>query len=270
VLTPGSLNRLLPAKPNSLPEAIRIAEDQDAEPPELASAPLLATTRLLIERAAAGNGLKLTATGNLSRADVRALLDVLSWPDFDKASVLAVNKVLNEADVGPVEISRIVAQEAKLLRTYKGLLKATKLGETLMHPESSLALFRLLFTIQFWRINPGYWDRVPVGDWPQDHIGIALWCVSVLTDRWLRAADLVDVVTVPDTRFSAYEFDFRSYALESRVLRPLTWLGLMESRADDVQDGPTVVSSRLYRKTLLLDRLLSFDVRLSDVPAARH
>jgi len=270
LLTPDSLNRLLPAEPNSLPEAIKIAAGEDARPPELASAPLLATTRLLIEQAAAGDGLKLTATGNLSRADVRVLFDALSWPDYDKATVLALNKVLNEADVGPVEITRLVAQEAKLLGRRQDRIRATKLGTTLAQSASDLALFRLLFTILFWRVNLGYFDRVPVEAWPQDHIGIVLWCLSASAGRWSRAAELVEVNTVPDPRFGAYEFDFRGFALESRVLRPLTWLGLMESRGDDAHDGLGMVTPRLYRMSPHFDRLLRFDVNLREIPAGRH
>lgn len=270
LLTPDSLNRLLPTEPKSLPEAIRIAAAQNAGPPELASAPLLATTRLLIEHGAAGDGLKLTATGNLSRADVRALFDALSWPNYDKATVLALNKVLNEADVGPVEITRLVAQEAKLLGRRQGRLRATKLGKELVQPANDLALFRLLFTVLFWRVNLGYFDRVPVEGWPQNHIGLVLWCLSASTDRWSRVTDLVDVATVPDPRFGSYEFDFRGFAMESRVLRPLTWLGLTESRADDAHDGLSMVTPRRYRKTPLFDGLLRFDVDLRDVPAGRH
>lgn len=76
--------------------------------------------------------------------------------------------------------------------------------------------------------------------------------------------------SVPDPRFGAYEFDFRGFAMESRVLRPLTWLGLMESRADDAHDGLGIVTPRLYRKTPLFDRLLTLDVDPRDVPARRH
>jgi hypothetical protein len=270
LITSDSLNRLLTAEPKSLPKAIKIAAGEEIGPPELASAPLLATTRLLIEQAAAGDGLKLTATGNLSRADVRVLFDALSWPDYDKATVLALNKVLNEADVGPVEITRLVAQEAKLLGRRQGRLRASKLGKELVQAGNDLGLFRLLVTVLFWQVNLGYFDRVPVEGWPQDHIGIVLWCLSASADRWSRSVDLVEVSTVPDARSGAYEFDFRSFALESRVLRPLTWLGLMESRGDDAHDGLGMVTPRPYRKTPLFDRLLAFDVDLRDVPAERH
>lgn len=270
LLTPDSLNRLLTAEPNSLPKAIWIAADEGGGPPELASAPLLATTRLLVEQAAAGDGLKLTATGNLSRADVRLMFNTLSWPDYDKATVLALSKVLNEADVGPVEITRLVAQEAKLLGRRQGRIRATKLGATLAESPNIFALFRLLFTVLFWRVNLGYFDRMPVEGWPQDHIGIVLWCLSASADQWSRVDDLVAVIPVPDPRFEAYEFDFREFAMESRVLRPLTWLGLIESRADDAHDGLGMVTPRLYRKSPLFDRLLRFDVNLREIPAERH
>jgi hypothetical protein len=62
----------------------------------LADVPLLASTRLMIERAQALGGLTLTATGALSRADVLAIFDAMSWPGYDKAHVLEMNRLLNE------------------------------------------------------------------------------------------------------------------------------------------------------------------------------
>lgn len=270
MLTPGSLERLLLAKGGTLPDAIRIVADDSVDLPDLRTVPLLSTVQLLIERAHANGGLKLTATGNLSRVDVRALFDVLSWPDYNKAMVLTVNKVLNEPDVWPVEISRVVAQEAKLLRRRQGLLHSTKLASLLIASTSGLTLMRLVTATLLWRINLGYVDRVPVEGWPQDHVGIVLWCLSVSADRWSTAADLVEICTLFDPRFGAYGYDHRGYALESRVLRPLTWLGLMESQESSETDSLGVRKPRLYRKTPLFDRLLIFDVRLNDMPVARH
>ena len=270
MLAPESLECLLLAKGETLPDAIRIGADDSVDLPDLSTVPLLFTLRLLIERAHANGGLKLTATGNLSRVDVRALFDALSWPDYDKAMVLAVNKVLNEPDVWPVEISRVVAQEAKLLRSRQGRLRSTKLATSLIASTSGLTLVRLVIATLFWRINLGYTDRVPVEGWPQDHVGIVLWCLSVSADRWSTTADLIEICTVPDPRFGAYAYDHRSYALESRVLRPLTWLGLMESQESRETDSLGIRKPRLYRKTPLFDRLLAFEVNLRRLPGQRH
>ena len=47
----------------------------------------------------------------------------------------------------------------------------------------------------------------------------------------------------------------------TRVLRPLTWFGLMECMEPADRPKPAWGSLRLYRKSRLFDRLLSFDVQ---------
>lgn len=270
LLTADSFNRLLPDKAAAVPEAIRVGAEGGAGLSELAEVPLLATTRLLVARAATDEGLKLTARGNLSRADVRVLFDALSWPDYDKAMILAVNKVLNEPDVWPVEITRVLAKEAKLLRVRKGRVRATKSAVALMDTANALSSLRLLFETLFWRINLGYLDRVPVGVWPQDHVGVVIWCLSTAADHWTSVGDLMDVCTVPDAQFAENEFDYRTYAMENRILRPLTWFGLMERKPVGKRKDLSIIEPRLYRKSALFDRLLTFDVTLRDTVASLH
>jgi len=76
--------------------------------------------------------LTLTLGDALSRADTEALFDMTEWPDYDRASVLAVNKVLNEDDVLPIQLTRRVAQDARLLPAAKGQLLVTKLATALI------------------------------------------------------------------------------------------------------------------------------------------
>ncbi|GJE44357.1 hypothetical protein AEGHOMDF_3545 [Methylobacterium soli] len=229
---------------------------------DVGTVPLLATTRLLIERAQVCGGLTLTATGALSRADTRAIFDVMSWPGYDKAHVLVMNKVLNEADVMPVEATRLIAQTAKLLRRRDLRLLATKKAQALLAEGQTADLFRLLFEIVFWRINLGYFDRVPVEQWPQNHIGIVLWCLSVAAQDWSTPAEMVPVCTVPDEALEDGPADFPGFAFLSRVLQPLTWFGLMELRLIGEESQPEWRRERQYRKTTLYDRVLHFDVEV--------
>jgi hypothetical protein len=49
--------------------------------------------------------------------------------------------------------------------------------------------------------------------------------------------------------------------MEARILRPLVWFGLLESRTEP--RSPTeVVHRRLYRKAPLVDRFVKFDVQI--------
>ena len=47
-------------------------------------------------------------------------------------------------------------------------------------------------------------------------------------------------------------------AMEARILRPLVWFGLLESRTR----AKSAVDRRLYRKTPLFDRFVKFDVQI--------
>ncbi|CAO4152559.1 hypothetical protein DHODJN_18500 [Methylorubrum extorquens] len=147
-----------------MPAAISIAPEVDRA--SLSGVPLLGTTRLLIERAQALGGLTLTATGALSRTDTRAIFDVMTWPGYDKAQVLTMHKVLNEADAMPVELTRLTAQTANLLRKREKRLLVTKAGQAFAREDQATELFQLLFATVLWRINLGYFDRVPTRWYP--------------------------------------------------------------------------------------------------------
>lgn len=268
MLTPRSLDALLLSRGQTMPRAIALASDLDGS--SVADAPLLATTRLMIQRAQAIDGLTLTATGALSRADVRALFDAMSWPGYDKANALAMNKVLNEADVMPVELTRLTAQTAKLLRKREKRLLATKSGSGLAEPEMAAELFARLFATIFWQINLSYFDRVPFEAWPQNHIGIVLWCLSVAGEGWFLPEDLMRTCTVWEPTLDEGHPDFPAYAFESRVLRPLSWFGLLEMRMIGEPNAPTWQRDRQYRKAPLFDRTLRFNVQMAEPAGPAH
>jgi hypothetical protein len=71
---------------------------------------------VLIKRAQAMGGLTLTVTGELSRSNTRAIFDATSWPGYDKAQVLTMHKVLNEADGMPVELTRLTVWKGSGVR----------------------------------------------------------------------------------------------------------------------------------------------------------
>lgn len=268
MLTPPSLDALLLVRDQNMPRAIILAPDIDSF--SVADAPLLATTRLMIHRAKAIDGLTLTATGALSRADVRAIFDAMSWPGFEKTNALAMNKVLNEADVMPVELTRLIAQTAKLLRKRGKRLLATKFGSGLAEPEAAAELFAKLFETIFWQTNLSYFDRVPLEAWPQNHVGIVLWCLSVAEEDWFLPEDLMRSCTVWEPALVEGHADFPAYAFESRVLRPLSWFGLLEMRMIGDPNAPTWQRDRQYRKAALFDRALRFDVQVSKPQGPAH
>jgi hypothetical protein len=262
----ASLQALLDLPAGGMPEVISVDSDRDAA----MAAPLVVTTRLMMDRAQDHAGLTLTATGALCRSDVRAMFDAMSWPDYDKAQVLVMNKVLNEIDVMPVEATRLIAQTAKLMRKREKRLLVTKAGVALGREEQANELFRSLFETVFWRINLGYFDRVPVEAWPQNHIGIVLWCLSVMSLEWVAREDLMRSCTVWDPALDDGPADFAGYAFESRVLRPLTWLGLFETRLVGDESAPSWSRDRQYRKAPLFDQAIRFRVELAKPVGLAH
>ena len=251
-----------------MPRAIHIKTT--AEPAELAAAPILCATRAFIERAQASGGLTLTLGGALSRADTKALFDITEWPDYDRASVLAVNKVLNEDDVLPIQFTRMVAQDARLLRAAKGRLLATRRATPLLEASGTSDLFRIMFETAFWRINLAYFDGLPIDHWPQTHIGVVLWSLSVAAHDWTKPDELLSTCTMPEPSPRGATSNVSVYAMITRVLRPATWFGLLECKQAAEAPRSAPGRHRLYRKTPLFDRLVSFDVELKPANNPLH
>jgi hypothetical protein len=268
LLTPSGIAGLL-ARPNGgPPETIRLGSHLDKT--SAAGMPLLAALRLMLTRAQASGGLTLTATHALSRADTRALFDALVWPDYDKEEVLAVNKVLNEGDVMPVEVTRLVAQAAKLLRRRERKLLATKRGQELASGSGAVEAFQRLFALIFWRIDLGSLDRVPVEHWPQDHVGLVLWCLSAAARDWSSVGDLLPVCTVLGAASEESAPNYLAFAFESRILRPLTWFGLLETRRVGEPGTFAWRYVREYRTAPLFDRALAFEAEVAAAIGSKH
>ena len=215
---------------------------------------------LLLRRAAETDGLKLTATGNLSRAVVGGMLGI-EWPDYDKAELVQYNKVINEPDFLPLHFLRVLMQAAKLLRTHRGKLVPTPLGRSILKAEQYGPLQALLFHVAFWHLNLGYFDGYPLESWPQSQIGIILWSLSASAHDWLPPETLTRLCTSPVIGVLESRWDFGSGAVEVRILRPLVWFGVLESRTEG--KSPTeVIDRRLYRKAPLFNRFMKFNVQV--------
>ena len=159
-----------------------------------------------------------------------------------------------------VEFARIVAYRAKLLRTYKGRLMTSKLSLMLIRPESATRLYRLLFETALWRINLAYFDRMLGERSPQAHVGLVLWSLSVAAHHWSSPEDLLTACTMSDDGLASAASDFPAFAMVTRVLRPLTWFGLLECKEATDPAVPRWQQPRLYRKSPLFDKVLTFDV----------
>ena len=167
-----SLNALRQA-PSTNNHAIRL--EPDLADAEISGSAVTANALNLLRRAAETGGLKLTATGNLSRAVVEEMFGIIKAPGYDKTELLRVQKVINEPDVLPLHFVRILAQAAKLLRTHRGSLVPTRLGKRMLALEHHGPLQAVLFHVAFWHLNLAYFDRYALASWPLTQVGVILW-----------------------------------------------------------------------------------------------
>jgi hypothetical protein len=233
---------------------------------DLTGSAVARTANILLQRASETGGLKLTATGNLSRGVVGQMIEVIEWPGLDRDELFALNKVINEPDFLPLHFVRVLLQGTKLLRAHRGMLVPTRVGKELLVGERHGVLQALLFHIALWHLNLGYFDRNPVESWPQTHTGVVLWSLSTAASDWLDRSTLTRLCTVPIPSVLESAWDLGTYAMDARILKPLVWFGLLEVRREG-RTGST--ERRLYRKTVLFDRFLKFMVQIEKA-ATRH
>src|SRR6266403_3695951 len=253
-------------EPSTNNHVIRL--EPDLADAEISGSAVTANTLLLLRRAAEAGGLKLTATGNLSRGVVEEMFGIIQAPGYEKTELLRVQKVINEPDVLPLHFVRILTQAAKLLRTYRGKLIPTPLGRRMLAAEQHGPLQALLFHVALWHMNLAYFDGYPLDSWPQGEVGIILWSLSASAHDWLPRETLTRLCTSPVIDLLEWEWDLGSSAMEARILRPLVWFGLLESRTR-AKSTTELVGTRLYRKAPLFDRFVKFDVQIEG-PDIRH
>src|SRR5229473_2813691 len=225
---------------------------------DIAASAVARNALLLLQRAGNAGGLKLTASGNLSRAFVTEMCGAFKWPGYDKAEEFRFNLVINEPDFLPLHFLRILCQRARLLRRHRGTLRLTQVGKRVLTAPGRGGLQAILFHITFWLTNLAYFDRIPLASWPLSDIGIVLWSLSTSALGWETPERLMRLCTVPVIGVLEAEREFPTWAFEARVLRPLNWFGLLESRQDESVDSEP--ARPRYRKTPFFDRLVSFEV----------
>ncbi|MFT5510782.1 MAG: hypothetical protein ACI89J_003879 [Hyphomicrobiaceae bacterium] len=259
----GALSR----PPSSTTGPIRLASDLTHE--ETQQSAVARNTLVLLRSAADGTGLKMTATGNLSRDVVAKMCDLFVWPGFDRAHAFRLHKVVNEPDFLPLFFVRHLAETAKLLRKYKGRLKVTPAGRKMLEEPNEASLQAILFYIALWRVDLEYLSRGLHDGWPQRDVGIVLWSLSIAANDWESPERLTRICTIPIDRVLDTPWDTGTHAMEATILRPLWWFGLLEYRQDDIA-GSRFEKRHFYRKTALFDRFLSFNVKFEFTSSRHH
>jgi hypothetical protein len=202
---------------------------------ELAHLDFFTNTRIFLHALAQSNLPNATATGNLDRAFVAQMFDRLELTPKLRDSIRQVCKVLNEMDLWPLHIIRIVTQCAGLITRRKDRFTLTQSGRALLPDDQAGALFQKLFIAYFQRFDLSY--LCPSRHVPgiQQTIAIILWRLEIVGRDWqpvkglathILPAEVLDELR--QTMVSPYEEE--EWILTAYVLQPLLELGLIEQK----------------------------------------
>jgi hypothetical protein len=171
-------------------------------------------------------------------------------------------KVLNEEDLFPLHVVRVLLELAGLVKRRAGRFSLTRRGEQLRPPQRAGALFAQLLRTHFREFNLAYLDRAGPAPGFQATVAFTLHQFGAVGAAWRQPSELTGLLLLPTARAEAAtdpRYDQAALILETRFLRPLEGFGLAEGQA--VPRGPgELIQRRRYRKTPLFDRVLHFDL----------
>ena len=232
--------------------AIRLAIDLTDD--EIACSPMLQNALVLVRAAKEADGLELTARGNLTLETVAAMRSAMDWPGLLFEDKWRAGKRLREGYVEELRLVRELAVMNGLVIRKKGRLRVGATGHRALKDRRE-RLQANLFRDCFWRVSLGLFGEGECGSWPQGLIGPALWSLATTGDRWQDTQTLMRLSVLPDEAVLRNPEWVARALFVLRVLRPLRWFGLVESRDEDA----TRQGRGEWRKTPLFDRFLAFD-----------
>lgn len=219
--------------------------------PELDLCPLLRAAQMTLQYAFEHDGIGLTQTKAFKRVFVHWAAEHFHWPGMGYEELFRYNKVLNEYEFPPLEMTHFLLKTLKLGRHYKGQFKTTKQGAALAADRGKL--FAELIPLFLFRIDHGSYSRLaetPTGNW----------------DTWLNVINVEADHGIDGTQlfrtFYGYEPSYaddtwrEASAFTSCVLSPLKWAGMLDSVASkDENNLPRqhYVKTQLWRSVLELD-----------------
>jgi len=268
--------------------AVYLANDLDAE--QVSGTPFYTWSYHFIRAIAATKGVEATTRDRLPRKFVDLTLQMDIWPKGYSAGVSRNKKVIHERDHQLLHVTRLVADLAELLTRQEGVFRVTQLGRRLTNHEGhnnhkdrndrtdhkdrsdrSGQLFALLFETYFRALNLAQFDRCADAPGFQQTIAYPLWRFLHARRRWQTAEEIAPRLILPPVRneiplksIGDYEWDQAPTLIKRRLLIPLVYFGLAESRPNPRDDGtlsgsdaPSLPRDE-YRRTALFDEFVQF------------
>ena len=208
----------------------------------LEHAPLIRGAAIILQYLTEHKTIGLTQTKAFQRKFVRWAAEEFAWPGFDLEGYFSVSKVMNEYDFAPLELLHFIMLKLKLIRHYKSTCRLTKIGAQMADKPGDL--YNLIAPFYLFEIDHCVLSRVPdplIGNW-----GVFLSVLNVETEMGISTARLRSILYGrPEAGES---FDRTEHMIESQLLRPLCWIGVLAALEADAREH---VPQRTYFKTPL-------------------
>lgn len=257
-LTPDDMYNLLYLRFDSGISPIVINKDLNEE--ELSCSTFYNNAKKVL-RLIADGAIKATAKGNLNREFVMKAAEQIN---YDLACIMEYRKALNENEVLPVHIIRIILTASDLIIKRYGYFTATKKGITINTGE----LYYLLFRTFFYKFNLSYLDRLPEFPEIQQLINFTFYMGRTNCNKWTSTEDFYNKVIIRglmlDKKYEeilkeGYRKDLMFWAFEHRIIEPMINFGLFEKRETTDEKKKKFNKRYSIRKSPLFEKFMNFD-----------
>jgi len=203
----------------------------------------------------------VTATGNLNRRFVGQMLARLDLEPGLADQIQKVCKVINEPDVFPLHVLRLVCDVAGLIRVRSKGYRVVKKHQSLLQETCAGQLYARLFKAYFTQFNLGFCDSFPDCPAVQTCIPFTLVQLARRAARWQDLTAISHDLLLPMAREEMQQshrsiYDDDLLFIELRVLTHLEIFGLIECERAQKEEYVTRVSR--VRTTRLFDQFISF------------
>jgi hypothetical protein len=229
---------------------------------DLAEAAFFQNTRILLAALAADKGTAATATGNLNRAFVRQLFDRAILPKPFRESTRHVCKVINEQDLWPMHLVRVVSECGGLMARRRKRFQLTRAGRELLPDGQAGVLFRKVFLAYFRKFDLHYDFHLREVPGIQQTLAVILWRLETVAREWTPVRGLAPQILLPGVlnqlhAAMAYAYDTEEWILGGYVLDPLKDLGLIERTPRG--EWPSVTEHDEIRLSALWRKFIHFE-----------
>lgn len=253
------LRDLLAANWESTSGPIRFRTDTTLT--DLAGVGFFVNTRHFLTALAEAGGTATTATGNLNRVFVAQMFDRLLLPVASRESLGQFCKVMNEHDLWPLHLVRVMSECAGLVARRNKRFRLTRIGREMLPESQAGVLYRKLFIAYFRRFDLRYDFHFRDVPGIQMTMAVILWRLVTVARRWTPVRGLAQQILLPRVleelhSTMTFEYDTEEWILGGYVLHPLLDFGLIEKK--DGGDWPGVTEKDSIRISPLWGKLIEF------------